>query len=321
MNKVSIIIPVFNYAFVLEKTLSNLLNQTHENWEAIIVDDGSTDNSREIVAGFVALDQRFKYFYQENKGVSSARNLGIDQATGDFYQFLDGDDLLSPAKLEIQLRHFTSNPQLDISYTDSFYFLHDNPAVLQPDREMDGVEWMLKLQGRGYDTVWSLIDRNIAVISSPLLKASLLKSGIRFRDGGAFLEDWEFWLKLAFAGYSFHYLNHAEAFTSIRLHNRSVSNKHFNYMEEEVLTLRTKIDGFILQSYFNSEERQKLRDFNKIKFHEIFKRLIYNVGLLEFDVLKRLKKNLSAAEFLKYYAKSINYHRKKLFKSWKKRLG
>ncbi|WP_057935639.1 glycosyltransferase family 2 protein [Algoriphagus resistens] len=321
MNKVSIIIPVFNYGFVLENTLGNLLIQTHENWEAIIVDDGSTDNSREIVAEFIAKDRRFRYFYQENKGVSSARNLGINQATGDFYQFLDGDDLLSPAKLEVQLQHFESNPQLDISYTDSFYFFHDNPTVLQPDREMEGLEWMLKLQGRGYETVWSLIDRNIAVISSPLLKASLLQSGIRFRDGGAFLEDWEFWLKLAFAGFSFHYLKHEDAFTSIRLHNRSVSNKHFKSMEEEVLTLRTKIDGFIMKSHFNPEERQKLVAFNRDLFRGNFKRLIYHVGLLEFEKLKRLKEHLSTAEFLKYYAKSINHHRKELFKSLIKRFG
>ncbi len=321
MDKVSIIIPVFNYAFVLEKTLSNLLSQTHENWEAIIVDDGSTDNSCEIVAGFVARDQRFRYFYQENKGVSSARNLGIEQATGDFYQFLDGDDLLSPAKLEIQLQQFESNPELDISYTDSFYFLHENPTVLQPDREMEGLEWMPKLQGKGYNTVLTLIDLNFAVISSPLIKASILRSGIRFNDGGAFLEDWEFWLKLAFADYSFHYLKHEDAFTSIRLHNRSVSNKYSKSMEEEVLTLRTKINVFILQSHFNPEEQQKLSAFNRNLFIGNFKRLIYHVGLLDFDKLKRLKGHLSTAEFLKYYVKSINHHRKKLLKSWIKRLG
>ncbi|WP_057935637.1 glycosyltransferase family 2 protein [Algoriphagus resistens] len=320
MNKVSIIIPVFNYAFVLKETLSNLLEQTHQNWEAIIVDDGSTDDSGEVVAEFVSRDQRFRYFHQENKGVSSARNLGIEQATGDFYQFLDGDDLLSPAKFELQLQQFASDPQLDISYTDCFYFLHKDPTELQPDIEMEGREWMHKIQGRGYDMVWSLIDQNITVISSPLLKASVLKSGIRFREGGAYLEDWEFWLKLAFADYSFHYLRHADAFTSIRLHNRSVTNKHQKAMKEEVLTLRTKMDEFVLQSHFNPEEKQNLIAFNRKLYKGNYKRLIYHVGLWDFKELKRLKEQLSTGEFWKYYLKSINHQRKELFKSWIKRL-
>ncbi len=318
MDKVSIIIPVYNYGFVLEETLQNLQRQTHENWEAIVVDDGSIDKSGEIVKSFVNQDQRFRYFYQENMGVSKARNFGIDQATGGYIQFLDGDDLLSPQKLELQLRHFQSDPHIDISYTQSYYFHHKNPAILQPNIEMDGREWMHRLYGRGYDTVWSLIDQNLAVVSSPLLKVEVLKSGIRFRNGGAYLEDWEFWLKLAFADFSFHYYQHPQAFTSIRLHNKSVTNKYLKAMKEEVLVLRTKMDELILHSGFSEVEKQNLLTFNKKLYKGNYKRLIYHVGLWDFKELKRLKEHLNTADFVKYYIKSINHQRKELFKSWLK---
>lgn len=320
MNKVSIIIPVFNYGFVIAETLQNLLEQTYKNWEAIIVDDGSTDDSRDVIEKFVTQDPRFRYFYQENKGVSTARNLGIAHATGDFYQFLDGDDLLSPAKLSLQLAHFESNPQMAISYTASYYFHDDEPTVLSPNIEMDGREWMHRLQGKGYDLIWSLIDQNIAVISSPLIKAAAIKSGIRFRDRAAFLEDWEFWLRLAFADFSFHYLENPEAFTSIRLHTKSVTNKHLKLMKEEVLAIRIKMDEMLAMSQFSPDEKEKLFAFNSELYKGNYKRLIYHVGLWDFKELKRLKEHLSTGEFLKYYFKSINHQRKELFKSWIKQL-
>jgi glycosyltransferase involved in cell wall biosynthesis len=316
MNKVSIIVPVFNYGFVIAETLQHLLEQTHQNWEAIIVDDGSSDNSREIVDRFVVRDQRFRYFFQENQGVSTARNLGISQATGDFIQFLDGDDLLSPMKLDLQLQHFMEIPSMDISYTDSFYFRHDHPSVLSPNIEMDGRGWMHKLQGKGYKVIWSLIDQNIAVISSPLIKASVFDSGIRFRDGAAFLEDWEIWLKLAFADFSFHYLDQPKAFTSIRLHNKSVTNRYLKAMKEEVLVLRDKIDGLVAQSHFSAQEKNELIAFNRDLYKGNYKRLIYHVGLWDFEELKRLKRHISTSDFLKFYIKSFNHQRKELFKSW-----
>ena len=321
MNKVSIIIPVFNYAFVIAETLRNLLDQSHQNWEAIIVDDGSTDNSREIIEGFTQVDSRFHYFYQENQGVSIARNFGLAQASGDYYQFLDGDDLLSEKKLSLQLEHFKSNPQIDISYTDSYYFHNENPKLLSPNMEMDGREWMHKLQGRGYKTVRSLIDQNIAVISSPLIKASVvLNSGVRFRERKAFLEDWEFWLKLAFADYSYHYLKNPDAFTSIRLHSKSVSKRYLKEMKEEVLAIRLKMNELLSLSSFSSDEKEELRGLNKALYKGNYKGLIYDIGLWDLKELRRLKQHLSTGEFLKYYFKSINHHRKKIFKSWIKQL-
>ena len=96
---VSIIVTCFNYGRYLNDALRSVSHQKFERWECIIVDDGSTDDSREIAAYWIKKDRRFKYFYQDNLGLSSARNAGINQTSGRYIQILDADDTLEPDKL------------------------------------------------------------------------------------------------------------------------------------------------------------------------------------------------------------------------------
>ena len=86
----SIIIPTYNRANLIGKAIDSVLAQTYHNWELIIIDDGSTDNTRDVVRSYN--DNRIKYFYQENRGRSAARNYGIDISKGDYISFLDDDD-------------------------------------------------------------------------------------------------------------------------------------------------------------------------------------------------------------------------------------
>jgi glycosyltransferase involved in cell wall biosynthesis len=95
----SIILPTYNRGELLTKAISSVLTQTYTNWELIIIDDGSTDNTAEIVGGLSAKDKRIKYYYQDNAERSAARNNGITKATGDYVCFLDSDDAFSPEHL------------------------------------------------------------------------------------------------------------------------------------------------------------------------------------------------------------------------------
>nr|WP_245363217.1 glycosyltransferase family 2 protein [Cohnella thailandensis] len=97
--EVSIIIPVFNRRDVIARALESLVNQTFTDFEVIVVDDGSTDESVEVIQQYCEADSRFKYFYQRNKGVSVARNNGISRAKGDYLCFLDSDDYYEPTFL------------------------------------------------------------------------------------------------------------------------------------------------------------------------------------------------------------------------------
>jgi hypothetical protein len=98
---VSVIVPTFNRGALLGQTLESLRAQTHRDFEVIVVDDGSTDNTRDVVQSF---DQRFRYVHQSNRGRSNARNNALGLAQGRYIAFLDSDDLFMPDKLEIQVR-------------------------------------------------------------------------------------------------------------------------------------------------------------------------------------------------------------------------
>jgi len=102
-DKITVIIPTFNRADTINKAINSILNQSYKNWELIIVDDGSIDDTKRIVKPFLK-DKRVKYFFQKHKGVCTARNLGIKKAQGDYIAFLDSDDEFLKEKIEIQLR-------------------------------------------------------------------------------------------------------------------------------------------------------------------------------------------------------------------------
>ncbi|MDT0645311.1 glycosyltransferase family 2 protein [Zunongwangia sp. F260] len=125
---VSIIIPCYNQGRFLNETLKSVLNQTYSNWECLIIDDGSTDDTAFLSNEWVKKDPRFLYFKQQNTGVSAARNFGLSQSKGEWIQFLDADDYLTPSKLKkcieayendnsinfigCNFKHFTNNISL-----------------------------------------------------------------------------------------------------------------------------------------------------------------------------------------------------------------
>ena len=122
--KVSIIIPCFNQAAYLPKAIASLQAQTFANWECIIVDDGSTDNSAEIAANCALNDPRIRLFQKLNGGSASARNMGLEAAKGEYIQFLDADDSMDCHKLEKQIAQMETE-QLDMSYTAYKYLFLD----------------------------------------------------------------------------------------------------------------------------------------------------------------------------------------------------
>lgn len=100
-NLISVIVPVYNVEDYLDRCVESIINQTYKNLEIILVDDGSTDSSGKKCDSYALKDSRIKVFHKENGGVSSARNMGIDSASGDYIGFVDGDDLLEPHMYEL----------------------------------------------------------------------------------------------------------------------------------------------------------------------------------------------------------------------------
>jgi glycosyltransferase involved in cell wall biosynthesis len=129
MKKVSVVIPVYNAEKYVAATLRSVIGQTYENFEVLIIDDGSPDRSIEICQQFS--DPRIKIIRQANRGLPGARNTGIRHAQGDYIAFLDADDLWVPTKLEKHVNHLNNSPNVGISFSYSA-FIDDmgNPTGL-----------------------------------------------------------------------------------------------------------------------------------------------------------------------------------------------
>src|SRR2546425_8294706 len=114
---VSIILPTYNRARFLPQAFASICSQTFTDWELIIVDDGSTDNTRELVSELsVALPQPAQYIYQENQGPGSARNTGLEHAQGIYVAFYDSDDLWLPHHLQDCVEGLDATPEVDWVY-------------------------------------------------------------------------------------------------------------------------------------------------------------------------------------------------------------
>ena len=106
--KVSVITPMYNCEKFISETIESVLNQTYTNWEMIIIDDCSTDKSKQIAKQYIERDKRIRLIeLKENSGAAVARNKGIEVSSGRFIAFLDGDDLWEPNKLEKQIQFMT----------------------------------------------------------------------------------------------------------------------------------------------------------------------------------------------------------------------
>jgi len=125
---VSIIIPTYNRAHLIGETLDSVLAQTYENWECIIVDDGSTDHTDEVVGKYVKKDKRFKYFHRPDEhlpGGNGARNYGFKMSQGKYVNWFDSDDMMLPEKLELKVKAIQDNG-VDFVVSKTTYFNSDN---------------------------------------------------------------------------------------------------------------------------------------------------------------------------------------------------
>lgn len=128
---VSIVLPTYNRAHILKKSIDSVLNQTYTDFELIIVDDCSTDNTKELVDSFQ--DERIKYFYSEcNLGAAGARNLGASKASAPYLAFQDSDTIWYSNKLELQMQYLKEHPNVSLVFHS--YILEGNEKKIEPDQ-------------------------------------------------------------------------------------------------------------------------------------------------------------------------------------------
>ena len=217
MPKISVVIPAYNAMHYLPETLNNLLKQTYDDFEVIIVNDGSSDN---IEQWFSQLqDQRIKLISQQNQGAGIARNTGIVNSQGEYIAFLDADDIWESTKLEKQIRILEDNSEVGLVYTWVEY-VNDNG---------ESTGRVLKHIAEG--NVWEkLIESNLIECGSvAMVRRSCFDDvGIFDLNVGSFVEDWELWLRIA-SRFPFKVVK--EVLVYYRQHSNSAS-KNWQAMEK-----------------------------------------------------------------------------------------
>ncbi len=180
--KISVVIPTYNRYEFLKRALKSVFAQTHTPFEVIVIDDGSTDKTQQIVHDF----PNIKYFYQENRGVSSARNLGIEKSNCKWIAFLDSDDEWHIDKLKEQVTFHKENPDILMSYTDEKW-IRDSIEVKIPK----------KFRKFGGDIFKECLSHCIIAPSATLIHKDLLNAVGDFDESLEVCEDYDLWLRVA----------------------------------------------------------------------------------------------------------------------------
>lgn len=185
MPKVSIIIPAYNAESTIKSTIEAVRNQTYRDYELIVINDGSTDRTAEIVREIA--DDRFKLFSYKNGGLATARNRGIRQATGEYIAFLDADDLWTKDKLEKQVAILETNPEVGVVYSQTSYIDNESNFLYNCEPVCFAGDVLKEL----------LLTNFLHNGSNPLIRQQAIATVGEFDCSLSSSEDWDFYLRLA----------------------------------------------------------------------------------------------------------------------------
>jgi glycosyltransferase involved in cell wall biosynthesis len=180
MPKVSVTIPTYNRGYIVKQAIDSVLAQNFKDFEILIIDDGSTDSTKQVVESIQ--DVRLRYFYKENGGVSSARNLGLSKASGQYVAFLDSDDIWPEDFLKVMTERLDENPDFDLAYTAT--------TLRFPDGREESDDVSRCLSGQitahlfAYSTIWPMA----VLIRRAVLRDFWFDEGLKIcDDNDAFL--------------------------------------------------------------------------------------------------------------------------------------
>lgn len=216
--KVSVVIPSYNYAQYLSEAINSVISQTYTDWELIIVDDGSSDDSLKIIKEYCEKDSRIKFFAHDdgvNKGLRETILLGLEHVTGDWVAFLESDDFFEHNYFEEKLKIAKKYPQTLLIF-NKVNFISTETVTKQKDFELvqerlEKIEFPKKMFRDFY------LGNKILTFSCVMIKAEVIKKADFKTPIDVFL-DWWLWINLSFLG-DFYYVN--KPLTNWRLHEKS----------------------------------------------------------------------------------------------------
>jgi glycosyltransferase involved in cell wall biosynthesis len=299
IDTISVIIPTYNSSQYINEAIRSVLCQTYKNLEIIVIDDGSTDNTRDILGPLI--DQELiRYTYQKNQGPGGARNTGINMATGEYIAFLDADDLWPSHKLQLQFTFLKSNANIGMVFGD-FSSFDDHGSVSKSFFEEKSI--LKKIPTQEYSPSHKafsrkifndLIDENFIPTSTVMVKKSVFKRTGLFDSQLRSVEDLDLWLRIS--------LKYDIAFTYERLafkrkHGSNISSNLRLASESELMVMK-KMLSICHNNHSNSVQLIKKKIGN----------CYFNIGYGLF-----CENNRTTAR--KYFLRSIQY-KHYLFKSY-----
>ena len=248
---VSVIIPLYNGARYISETLQSVLNQSHGNFEIVVVDDGSKDDSAEIVKAIS--DPRIKYTSQENKGIAGARNTGIKLSRGEYITFLDQDDLFHREKLEREVDAFKQHPGVGVVYSEV-------PAINEHRSRLNSGRAMFHKRPSGNVLEQSLAHNIIPGTAGIMVLRSCFDEAGLFDEQLSGVDDWHMWVRLA-AVTRFKYLPEEHAF--VRLHSSNTSNDVSHMARDGLAAVDKLYSDPLIRSAASGLDVERLRKLSK----------------------------------------------------------
>ena len=231
---VSIILPTYNRADTIERSVKSILSQTYTNFEVIVVDDASMDNTESVISGIK--DDRIKYLrHKSNKGGAAARNTGIKAAKGDYIAFQDSDDEWLPQKLYKQMEVFEAcDSKLGVVYTSCIKF-NGNIVESFPDINI------INAGSNGFIHE-KFLRYNLVTTQTALVRSECFKKAGGFDERLPRLQDWELWIRIS-KYYEFELIN--EPLVNVYYTSNSITFNDFAYIEAMAVILNKHREDFI----------------------------------------------------------------------------
>jgi len=290
---VSVIMPAYNSGQLIRRSIQSVIGQTYKRWELIVINDGSKDNTAEIVSEMAAVDPRIKLITQKNGGIGRSRNSGYNHASGEWLAYLDHDDLWTPDKLEKQMHVAGQNPSYDVLFCGGWFFYIDDLTNLVDYKTIYGefsAERMFLRQ----------LEENYIPTLAVVVKKSILEKIGPWDESKAIqgCDDYDYWFRMAQVNATFYGLN--DKLFYYRKHGSNYSNDVSKMLTAEAHVLLKDYDRAILN------DGAKTRLYKK-KLHSILLALFRNGETSKVKTLLKDLYSLLPSPMLKAALTTLKY--------------
>jgi glycosyltransferase involved in cell wall biosynthesis len=316
MIRVSVVIPTYNYGRFLSEAIQSVLDQTYKDFEIIVIDDGSTDNTEEVVNSFK--DSRIRYIYQDHSGVSVAENAGVNAARGEYITGMGADDLYLPRNLEIKVKLLDSRPEIGMVCSDAYLFDNRTGATIGRFWRDDPSHYLVDPQKAALHPIDELIIHGCFIApQASMMRRTVFEKVGRFDNTLAVCEDWDLLFRIV-QHFPIEIID--EPLIKLRRHDTNMSLNRDTMYVGEVATLSK-----LLHSHSLSKKQVKLANKRLVSLHFYYGRWAILSGhevAGRNAMISRIRTSPWELKSYLYLAFSLLGSRRFLaLKSWKKNLG